>query len=33
MGKGADEEIINAGTKKLKEINEAYEILQKELKR
>ena len=33
MGKGADEEIINAGTKKLKEINEAYEILQKEFKR
>lgn len=33
MGKGANEEIINAGTKKLKEINEAYEILQKEFKR
>lgn len=33
MGKGANEEIINAGTKKLKEINEAYEVLQKELKK
>lgn len=32
MGKGADAEIIDAGTKKLKEINEAYETLQKELK-
>lgn len=27
MGKGADEEIIQEGTKKLQEINEAYEIL------
>ncbi|CZE48799.1 DnaJ domain-containing protein [Campylobacter geochelonis] len=27
MGKGADDEIIKAGTKKLQEINEAYEAL------
>ena len=29
MGKGADEEIIQEGTKKLQEINEAYKILKK----
>ena len=27
MGKGADEEIIQEGTKRLQEINEAYKIL------
>ena len=27
MGKGADDEIIQEGTKKLQEINKAYEIL------
>ena len=27
MGKGADDEIVQEGTKKLQEINKAYEIL------
>lgn len=33
MGKGASEQTIQEATKKLQEINEAYEILQKDLKR